>query len=259
MKKYLKVWWLMSRNSFLAILYAKIAVLIFLSGKILKFSFFVLFLYFLVSGSESLAGYNVNQAIFFFLTFNLLDVLGQFLFREVYRFRQLIVSGDFDLILVKPISALFRSLLGGADIIDLITVPPLIMAVIYVGHLLDPSILHIAYYILLVINGLIIAAAFHIAVLAFGIVSTEVDHAVFIYRDLMNLGRLPVGIYREPIKSIITYLVPVGIMITVPARGLMGLVSTGGVIFSLGLGLVSIFVATKLWNRALKLYTSASS
>jgi len=39
----------------------------------------------------------------------------QLLFRDVYRFRPKVVSGDFDLILVKPINPLFRVLLGGAD------------------------------------------------------------------------------------------------------------------------------------------------
>ena len=54
----------------------------------------------------------------------LIDVISQFLFREVYRFRPLVVSGEFDLVLVKPVSSLFRSLAGGADVIDLITIPP---------------------------------------------------------------------------------------------------------------------------------------
>ncbi len=257
--RYLKIWWMMSRNSFLAVFNQKVALFIFLTGKILRFAFFIIFIYFLVGGTKSLAGYNSTQVIFFFLTFNLIDVLAQFLFREVYRFRPLVVSGDFDLVLVKPINALFRVLMGGADVIDLITIPPLIFAVWYVGRLFNPSMLQATLYILLLINGLLIAAAFHIAVLALGIITLEVDNIIMIYRDLVALGRFPIDIYKEPLRSAITYLIPVGIMITLPAKALMGLTSPVSILISLAVGLVAILAAYKFWNYALKFYTSASS
>ena len=130
-KKYFKIWWMMSRNSFSMVLTQKLALSVFLIGKVLRFIFFFGFLYFLLLGSGSLAGYTSNQIIFFYLTFNLIDVITQFLFREVYNFRPMIINGDFDLVLVKPLSALFRVLMGGADIIDLITIPPLIILTIY--------------------------------------------------------------------------------------------------------------------------------
>ena len=257
--KYIKIWWLMSKNSFVSVFYTKIALSIFLIGKILRFSFFLFFIYFLVTGSEKLAGYTVKQTIFFFLTFNLVDIFSQFLYREVYRFRPLIVSGNFDLVLVKPVDALFRSLMGGADVIDLITIPPLIAAVIYVGGSLIPSVLHITYYILLLINGFLIVTAFHIAVLALGIITLEIDHTIMIYRDLTSLGRLPVDIYNEPLRSIITYLIPVGIMVTLPAKALMGFVSPLGILTSFAIGIGSILISLRFWNFALKKYTSASS
>jgi ABC-type uncharacterized transport system permease subunit len=135
-KRYFKIWWMMSRNSFSMIIDQKLALSVFLTGKILRFIFFFGFLYFLLLGTKTLAGYSSNQVIFFFMTFNLIDVVTQFLFREVYRFRPMIINGDFDLVLVKPLNALFRVLMGGADITDLITIPPLIGLTVYFGFLL---------------------------------------------------------------------------------------------------------------------------
>src|SRR3989344_2401422 len=163
---YLKIWLLMTRNSFLVVASQKLVLFIFLFGKVAIFIFFLGFLYYLLKSTNTLSGYNLTQTIFFFLTFNLVDVLGQFLYREVYRFRPLLISGDFDLILVKPLNALVRVLTGGADVIDLITIPPLIAAVIWVGSLLNPTPLQVGFYILLILNGLIIATAFHIAVIS---------------------------------------------------------------------------------------------
>jgi ABC-2 type transport system permease protein len=237
----------------------KIGFLIFLTGKILRFSFFVGFLFFLLKGAKNLAGYDLNQTLFFFLTFNLVDVLGQFLYREVYRFRPQIVSGSFDLTLTKPTSALFRSLMGGADIIDFVTIPFLVYAVYYVGGRFDPTNWEIFLYILLVINGLLIATAFHIAVLAFGILTLEVDHLVMIYRDMVSLGRFPVSIYKNPLRGFLTYLVPVATMVTLPAEALMGIVSPRGVYSSFLIAGLVFFLALKLWTHSLRYYTSASS
>lgn len=257
--RYLNIWWIMSRNSFSIFLSLKLSFSIFLTGKILRFIFFISFLFFILQGTKTLAGYTSSQAIFFFLTFNLVDIMAQFLFREVYRFRPLIVSGSFDLILVKPVNALFRVLMGGADVLDLITIPPIIFAVYYVGRLLSPTTSQTVLFLLLIINSLFIATAFHIAVLALGIITLEVDHTIMIYRDITNLGRFPVDIYRQPLQGILTYLIPVGIMITLPAKALMGLVSPSGVLLSFVIGTVAVLVAIRLWNFALTKYTSASS
>ncbi len=256
---YLKIWWLMSKNSFLMFLVQKEAFAIFLFGKILRFGFFISFLYFLLSGSKTLAGYNTEQTIFFFLTFNLVDTISQFLYREVYRFRPLIVSGNFDLVLTKPVNALFRSLAGGADVIDLLMIPPLIAAICFLGIKISPNFLLIVSFVALVLNGLLIATAFHIAVLSLGIITLEVDHTVMIYRDLLNLGRFPIDIYREPLRGILTYLVPIAIMITLPAKALIGLASLKGILVAFLIGSISFFVSVRLWNFALKKYTSASS
>lgn len=259
LRYYSKIWWMLTRDSFSVVLGQRVALLFFLTGKLIRFSFFIGFLYFLILGTSNLAGYTSNQAIFFFLIFNVLDVLSQFFFREVYRFRPKIISGDFDLTLVKPANSLFISLMGGADFIDLITIPPLFFAVYYVGSFLSPSLAQVGLFFLLVINGLVIATAFHIAVLAFGIITLEVDHMIMIYRDLTSFGRFPVDIYKQPLQGILTYLIPVGIMITFPAKALMGLMSGEGILFSFIVGTVAMIIALRFWHFALTKYTSASS
>jgi len=258
-KYYFRIWLLMSKNAFLVVLSQKLLFFVFLTGKTIRFIFFGAFLFFLIKGVDNLAGYSLNQTIFFFLTFNLIDVIAQFFFREVYRFRPLVVSGGFDLILTKPMNALFRVLVGGADIIDLVTIPPLIVAVIWMGGQLNPSAIHVLMFIVLIINSLMIATAFHIAIMALGIITFEIDHTIMIYRDLVNLGRFPIDIYRQPLQGVLTYLIPVGVMITLPAKTLMGLISVSGITVSLLLGIFSVFVSIRFWRFALTKYSSASS
>jgi ABC-2 type transport system permease protein len=259
LKTYFKVWWLMSKNSFMGMVAQRFGAVTLLIGKLIRFGIFLLFILYLLKGVNTLAGYNINQIAFFFLTFNLIDIASQFLFREVYRFRPLIISGAFDLVMVKPISALFRSLMGGADLLDLITLPPLLVGIFLVARTLNPTTIEVFYYLILLANGLVIAAAFHIAVLSLAVITLEIDHTIMIYRDTSNLGRFPIDIYKEPLKSVLTFFIPIGIMISLPAKALIGLVSIKGVLGAILLGLVLLSLSLKFWNFALKRYTSASS
>jgi len=259
LKYYFSIWFIMSKNSFLMILNQKSVLLIFLAGKILRFIFFATFLFFLVSGAKDVAGYNSTQAVFFFLTFAVIDTTSQFLFREVYRFRTYVVNGDLDLILVKPVNALFRVLMGGADFIDFITIPPLYAVTYYVGSLLTPSPFQVFLYFLLIITGLLMTTAFHIIVMALGIVTLEVDHTIMIYRDITNMGRFPIDIYREPLRSALTYFIPVSLMISLPAKAFMGLAGFDFILFAIFAAFAFLYISLRFWNFALKKYSSASS
>jgi ABC-2 type transport system permease protein len=258
-KKYFKVWWLMSRNSFMNALNQRFGAAALIAGKIFRFFFFLLFLIGLMRGAKILSGYTENQVLFFYLTFYLVDTVSQFLYREVYRFRPLIISGDFDLVLIKPIKTLFRSLMGGADVLDLITLPPLILAVVIIGISLHPQPLGILLFLLLLINSLLIATAFHIFALSLAIVTTEIDHSMMIFRDLTSLGRFPVDIYKGSLKAVVTYVIPVGIMMTFPAKALMGLLNVWAIITSFVLGIILVVISLKVWDKALTKYSSASS
>ncbi len=249
----------MAKNSLLNWSTNRGVLLIFLLGKIIRYVAYFGFLYFLVKGTNGFLGYSQNQTLFFTATYVLIDTVSQFFFRNVYSFRPMVISGDFDLVLAKPSNALFRVLMGGPDPIDLVTIPPVILMVIWIGSLLNPSIIQVLLYILLVINGLLIAAAFHIFVLGFGIITLEVDHAIMVYRDLTSMGRFPVDIYKQPLSWILTFVVPIGVMMTVPARAFQGFIGPMEIIASLALGMVLLFLSLRFWNYALTKYTSASS
>lgn len=258
--RYLNLWQKLTVNSFLIALSSRFGAALFLLGKLLRFILFVIFLLALFSRVTVLAGYSGLQVVFFFLTFNLLDTVTQLFFREVYRFRQLVVSGDFDLVLIKPMNALFRALAGGADPLDLLMLVPYVGAIIVAAVRLNMiNFTNVLLYLLLFLNGFIIATGFHILVLALAVVTTEVDHTIMIYRDLTSMGRVPVDIYREPLRSFITFVIPVGIMITLPAKALLGLVTPVSVLSAFAVGAIFLFISLRIWRYALSFYTSASS
>lgn len=259
-KKYFKFWWLTVNSTTQTALSSRFSALLFFIGKFLRFLMFFGFILIISSQTKIVAGYSLWQMVLFYATFNLIDTAAQLFLREVYRFRSYVVSGDFDYFLTKPISPLFRSLFGGSDVLDLPLLIVSIILIFYTAGKLDPiNISAVFAYILLIISALAIAVAFHIFVISMGIITTEVDNTIMLYRDLTQMGRFPVDIYREPISWFITFVIPVGIMMTFPAKSLIGTLSFGLIILSPAIATVFLFLSLKLWKYSLKNYTSASS
>lgn len=233
---------------------------IFLISKIIRYFMFAFFLYSLFSGIAVLGGYTRPQILIFYLIFNLIDTSSQLLFREVYRFRALVVSGGLDLVLAKPINPLIRCLLGGPDFIDTGMLILLIVSSIYVTVTsIHPSFLSVLISLVMLVNSLLISTAFYICILALGIITFSVDHLVMIYRDLGALARIPIDLITNPLRSILTFVIPIGIMFTFPAKVLFGLLSWQMVILSFIFGVLSLYLSLKFWHYSLRQYQSASS
>ena len=258
-KKYFRIWLILGKMSLSLHLMRKFGFAVFFLGKIFRFSFFVLFLIFIFRKTGGMASYSSAQVIFFFLVFNFISSLSQMLFRGIYTFRQQVVSGSFDLILSKPLSPLFRVIFGSFDFIDLATIPVFVFALYLGGRSFSPSFLNLAIFLALLINSLLVSFSFSVLIASLSLVTLEVDHIVMIYRDLETMARFPIDIYGRGIGTILTYIIPLGIMITFPAKAFMGILDIKFIIISFIFSLLFLLLSLKFWRLALKKYASASS
>ncbi len=256
----LNIWFKYTSNSFQQNLFNKYAAIFLITGKFIRIALFVVFLNFALVGTKSLAGYSREEIIFFYLSFNLIDTLSQMFFREAYRFRDLIITGNLDLVLTKPISPLIRVLLGGTDPLDFIVLIFITIAVSWYGiNYITVNPLHWLGYIFMIAMSLLIATAFHIFVLGLGIMTTAVDHMLLVYRDFTGTMRIPVDLYIEPIRFLLTFVIPLGIMMSFPPKVLIGILSPVFIVMTMVLALVALYLSIFFWNFSLKKYTSASS
>ncbi len=258
LKRYLKIFFLYSKFALKTTFQTRVGTLFFLVGKAMRFIFFFMLVLLIFKNVKVIKGYTINQAIIFYLTFNIIDTVSQIIFREVYRFKYYVVTGDFNLILTKPHHPFLKILVGGIDYLDIIMLIPYIFLTGYYMSLssLFYSLSSILLYVLLIINGLLIATAFHIAVLAFGIITTEVDNTIMIYRDLTNLTRFPLDIYQSPIREILTFVIPVGVMVSFPAQVLFGLLSPAKIVYAFFVSIALLLLALRFWNYGLTKYQS---
>lgn len=249
-----------SFNSFQQVLTHPTIVAMFTLTKMVRYGMFVFFLYSLFGNLAVVGGYTREQMILFYLVFTLIDTTCQLVFREVYRFRQLVVTGAFDLVLVKPFSPLLRVLLGGPDVVDLGMLLIIVAVLIYVSvNFIHPTISETLFFIAMLINSLILATAFHVLVLSIGIITLSVDHLVMIFRDITSLMRIPVDLFTNPLRSILIFVIPVGIMFTFPAKVLLGLLDWRYVLTAVVFSCGGLWLTIKFWNYALTQYQSAGN
>lgn len=257
MKRNFKIFWLFSTSSLKATLQHPLGIVFFTFGKVVRFVMFLFLVIYLLKNTRTLAGYSLEKILIFFLTFNIIDTLSQLLFREVYRFRSLVVSGELDSVLVKPYNPFLRVLVGGVDFLDLLMLLPYIGLLFWFMIKANVGLsVGLVLYIALLVNAMLISTGFHILVLSLGILTTEVDHTIMIYRDIARLGIMPIDIYREPLKTIFTFIIPVGIMLTFPAKALFNLLSWKFVLLSFVFGFGTLMVGLISWHKALQKYQS---
>jgi len=260
-QKYISVWKALSYAELQQAFINRWTNILFLFGKLLRLGMSLLFLLIVKNTVSSFAGYTSDQIVIFFLTYQIIDVLGQTLYRGVYIFSNQVRSGEFDFTLVKPISSLFQSLVGKPDFNDALFLIPTVGISLYLLTTLNITITATSFllYLALLINSFLIITAMHVLVLVVGILTTEVDGVIWMYRDLSALGRFPISIYMQPLRFALFFIIPVGMMITVPAEVLLNAAPTHSILLTSIVGISFFFISLRLWKWSLKQYSSASS
>ncbi len=258
-KIYWLIWWKIAQYALAETFLSRWTNLLFLAGKSLRFGMLLFFLLLIEKNIRNFAGYSTNQIIMFFLTYQFLDTLAQVIYRGVYMFSWQVRSGELDFYLSKPISPLFRILTGKPDILDAIfLIPTSILSIWLALHLgLSFTLGSVLLYVALLVNGFLIITSFHILVICLGILTTEVDNAIMLYRDMNALARFPVDIYKEPFRTILFFIVPVGIMNTIPSQVVMNMKPTFALPIVFCVGIIFFAISLWVWKISIKKYTSA--
>lgn len=261
LKSYLQVWYLTSGNALQQAFVNRYTNLLFFLGKAIRFGMTLMVLLLINRSIETFAGYSADEMLVFFLTYQFIDTIAQVFFRGTYLIGNEIRTGEFDFTLTKPINPLFQALTGKPDFNDAVFIIPSTAISIWIATGLDLNISPISFfwYLIMLLNGFLIAMGLHILIMAIGIITTEIDGAVWIYRDLMQLGRFPVNIYLAPLKFALFFLIPIGMMITIPSEFLLQVNPTFSALTAILFGIGFLIFSLKIWDFSLKKYSSASS
>lgn len=210
--------------------------------------------------TDSLAGWSRSETIVLVGTFQVLTgIKATFIDPNLAWFPgRGIREGMLDTYLMQPAPSLFlASLSTAAPLAFVETVLGLgVVAVGVSGN--PPSPLGFAAWLLLVAVGVVVTWALGVllACLAFWAPRLELD--VF-YGAAWQLGRYPTDVYRRPLRFVLTYVLPLTLIATLPTsvllRGTTPTVVAGGV----GAAAVAWLLAVAAWRLGLRRYTGATS
>lgn len=171
-------------------------------------------------------------------------------------------TGSFDHTLLKPLPVQFHISFRKWSlwsVIDVLLAAAIIIISLSGNPVLNtpdpfmylPFLLSLLFSLVLVYSVLLVLAS-----AAFWYLGTPL---MWIFDSLIQTGRFPVGIYPGFFRFLLTWLIPVGMIITVPARFITGMADLR---LLAGGGCLSVFIftaASLLFKESLKKYSSASS
>jgi ABC-2 type transport system permease protein len=259
-RRHARLWLRMASMSMQAQLTYRLGSIGFLIGKAIRLLFFFAFVAAVFDHVQTVAGYTLMETALFFLTFNVVDMIAQIFFRGVYNARRTVSEGDFDFYLIQPVSPLLRMVCSSVDALDVLTLlPVLAMTVLVLKRLPPMGWEHGMIYAALTLNSVVLVFAIHVAVAALTVRTQELENAIWIYRDVMFMGRFPVDVYASPVRWALTFGVPIAVMTTFPAKAFLGLLSPAWIAYAFGLSGVALAASLAYWRASVARYTSSSS
>ncbi len=169
-------------------------------------------------------------------------------------------TGTFDFTLLRPVNAQFLSSVRHwrpFALVDLgLGLGVLLVAVFQLQSALAPA--RLASFLLTLGVGVTILYAI---LLAFSALTLWNPGFLFtwVFDGLFQLARYPVGIYPNWLRLVLTWVVPVGVMTTVPAQALTGELPLAILLGSVALAVTLFAGASALFQLGLRRYASASS
>lgn len=209
---------------------------------------------------KELGGWNLEGALmvvgFFTLTEGLISV---WLRPNLTQLSEGIRTGTLDFLLLKPVDAQFQL---SARNLNLLRLPDMLLGlglIVWSGAALGTvtltgALLSAVLYLSAV--AMVYAIWFMLNTTAFWLVN--VQNITELFQGVFSAGRYPLQALPLWIRPVLTFVIPVAFITTIPAQALRGELGTAA-LFSPLVALILLVICRVLWLRALGSYTSASS
>ncbi len=174
---------------------------------------------------------------------------------------KMIHSGQLDMLMTKPVDSQFMvscnkfafSLLSSA------IVGPTLIWMGLAQRNIPISVAQVGVFILSLFATTFLMYAVFFLFMTACLFTERLNNIVYVFTSMFDMARYPKDIYGLIPQRIFTSILPVALMVSVPADILFGFTSPWYILQLLGLGVVFFIVGRTVWLYGLRRYTSASS
>jgi ABC-2 type transport system permease protein len=211
--------------------------------------------------AESFGGWSFLEAL---ALFGIYMVFEEFVYGvltlNLSRLPQLIQNGDLDFILLKPVNSQFQVSLRRLPLMSLPTalfgIGVMIYATLGLGTLTPGNVLLTG---LLFLDGVVIIYSLWVLLLTTAFWFVKVENITEIFNAFFAAGRFPVSAFPSWVRFVLTFIVPIAFITTVPASAAVGRLTWSMGLASLAIAAGLLCLSHLFWRVALASYTSASS
>jgi ABC-2 type transport system permease protein len=190
----------------------------------------------------------------------IMGIFETFFIMNLTRVPDMIRTGEMDFYLLKPVNTQF---LVSARYADFEAVPNTLLGFAFMGWCVIKlraafSLPALASFIVFVLNGVALyyAIMFISVTLSFWFMRF---HAMSVWWQLTGLGRQPAEIFPPKLKFVLTYCIPMLVIINFPVKAYLGRLPLAAGLWGLGLTAALLFFSSWFFRFALRRYRSASS
>jgi ABC-2 type transport system permease protein len=268
--RYLRLWLAFARFGLLQEMAFRGNFLVKTFVELLWLAILLVFYRTIFTKTSVVATWSESQYLFFVgCYFTLQALIETFVLSNCSEFADLIRSGDLDFYLLRPIDEQF---LVTCRNLDWSTAPSIVMGVGVMVYALTAlpwyfNLGTLLLFVLLMVCGLVMSYSFLLFLTAASVWMTRNQSLFELWWLFSTLMRYPKEIYTlswaYPLGFIFTFIIPVMLVINVPANVMVRPLEAGAAPLTLGITLavtVALFLASRAFFRfALRRYRSASS
>jgi ABC-2 type transport system permease protein len=214
------------------------------------------------SKTDNLAGWSPAELLVIVGIYSLVSGLTQLVIRpSLARFMEDVRLGTLDFTLTKPVDAQLLVSMRQIEVWKLIDVAiglvVLIVAMLQLGTTI--GIVEAVTFLITLFAGISVIYSFLVILATCAFWFVRLDNILQIFQSMYEAGRWPIGIYPPWLRTILTFLVPVGFAITVPAEGLVGRMSLTTFAATIALAIALPLVSRWFWRIGVRHYSGASA
>jgi len=174
-------------------------------------------------------------------------------------------KGTLDFVLLKPADAQFLVSTAKFEPWRIVDVAGALIVFGYAFGMMHrlPSIAQVLTALVFLALAVLILYSIWILVVCTAFWVVKVDNLSYLFGSLFDVERWPIdvlrGVWRGTLLMVFTVVFPVALMTTYPALALLGRLGLKTAVLALAGGIAFAVVARRVWQRALGMYTSASS
>ncbi len=180
-----------------------------------------------------------------------------FFFGIVWNTIERVREGAFDLLLIRPKSVLFLSIVTGFDSEDLGKLcGGITLFTLSVSRIPTPGIMEWIQFSALFCIALVVLFGFALVLAGLGIVWIGNFRVYEIFFSITSFGMYPAAIFSKGVQTLITLIIPIAILGFLPAAALLGR-PAAGTLGSVAASIAFFLFGFWFWHWMLKKYTSA--